>query len=843
MHAMFSSDWALRSLDVSGFDTSNVTDMGYMFADNQSAAGTKGLSTIDGLTDFNTSKVTDMSAMFYSGHYSSLDLSSFDTRNVTTMRSMFLVNTHLESIRGLQNFKTPKLTDLAYAFDTVAVSSLDLSGFDTSHVTDMSSMFTGSSLLNTIKGIENFDVSQVMSMSGIFTKTALTSLDLTKWKTVNVQGGLGVSLPSTLREFTVGSTAAPGSPLTYRTQINGLQQANGGREQNGYTGKWALVVDSPIANNGSITEYDAPNLQDAINQNPRNQSETFVWERYRDVTATVSVPDKNHKVDGNDVTLRSHGYSASVPQTSGAPVKVERFVPVTLPAGPTRLRYANGDRASYDYAYAGWKDTSSNASYAVGAQMIPENESTTVASQWTRVRDGSALNDEVVNDSNLVQKDYVSSTWSPFDEALTAANKALDDASASQTAIDNALKDLTSARNGLELMPNKLALTTLLDMANAKHQDDYRPSTWSQLSEAVKQADAVNANVDATGSDVNSAVKALKRAINGLERKADMSGLTVLVNKAAAVHQADYTAESWNALSPALSAAQDVLGNDDATQKDVNVAQNTLLAALSGLEKPQKVVIEHVHDHQSASNNSGQGHQADHSHENSQNQHGDQNHGNGQNQHGNVNHENGQDQHHNQSHENGQEHQTVQHHQSSTQPQPVASAQPATPAQPAVPAPTSQPTQTVNHYYYVSAPSLPAQPATVNRVVVQRPKILPAPVIGAQNSTQGAPQNDSTSDGDTIKTPKKESGKRICKMDNGHYATMSKWVEPASSSDLPMCSVLSSPQQYVAPKSHFDWWILVDLILAVATVVLGIMYYRSTRRDDQDDTVSEYDMQ
>ncbi len=47
----------MTSLDVSNFDTSNVTDMSYMFT------WCKGLQQLD-LSGFNTSKVTDMSCMF-----------------------------------------------------------------------------------------------------------------------------------------------------------------------------------------------------------------------------------------------------------------------------------------------------------------------------------------------------------------------------------------------------------------------------------------------------------------------------------------------------------------------------------------------------------------------------------------------------------------------------------------------------------------------------------------------------------------------------------------------------------------------------------------------------------
>ena len=75
------------SIDVSGFDTSNVTDMTAMFA------GCNDLTSID-LSSFDTSNVTDMRQMFsVEGGYSHLATifasPSFVTTNVTQSTDMF----------------------------------------------------------------------------------------------------------------------------------------------------------------------------------------------------------------------------------------------------------------------------------------------------------------------------------------------------------------------------------------------------------------------------------------------------------------------------------------------------------------------------------------------------------------------------------------------------------------------------------------------------------------------------------------------------------------------------------------------------------------------------------
>ena len=115
---MFFDRAELESVDLSGFNTSSVTDMSYIFS------GCSSLTTLD-LSNFNTSSVTDMSSMFDGcSSLTTLDLSSFDTSSVTDMNSMF--------------------------DDCSSLTELDLSSFDTSNVTDMNYMFEGCQNLQTI---------------------------------------------------------------------------------------------------------------------------------------------------------------------------------------------------------------------------------------------------------------------------------------------------------------------------------------------------------------------------------------------------------------------------------------------------------------------------------------------------------------------------------------------------------------------------------------------------------------------------------------------------------------------------------------------------------------------
>ena len=80
---MFYNCKSLSLINLSNFNTQNVTDMEYMFC------GCNSLSSLD-LTNFNTQNLTNMKAMFFNcNSLSSIDLSNFNTQNVTNMEYMF----------------------------------------------------------------------------------------------------------------------------------------------------------------------------------------------------------------------------------------------------------------------------------------------------------------------------------------------------------------------------------------------------------------------------------------------------------------------------------------------------------------------------------------------------------------------------------------------------------------------------------------------------------------------------------------------------------------------------------------------------------------------------------
>lgn len=132
------------------------------------------LQTLD-LSGLDTSAITNMKeAFYYLNKVTKLDLTGLDTHNVTNMDNMF---GFMESVLtlDLSSFDTSNVTWMDYMFRYCNIRELDLSHFDTSKVVRMSGMFKGAINLKALD-ISNFDMTQVTRMSDFWTNTPFLRL-------------------------------------------------------------------------------------------------------------------------------------------------------------------------------------------------------------------------------------------------------------------------------------------------------------------------------------------------------------------------------------------------------------------------------------------------------------------------------------------------------------------------------------------------------------------------------------------------------------------------------------------------------------------------------------------
>ncbi|MBQ9558467.1 MAG: BspA family leucine-rich repeat surface protein [Bacteroidaceae bacterium] len=186
MNRMFKDCSSLTKLDVSGFSTKSVTTTSYMFSGCTSLTEIAGISSWDtpklkymynmfencsslkslNLWNMNTHEVTNMSCVFYNCCNLTYLSHNFDTRNVTTMRSMFNKCKKLNSF-GVSSLNTEKVTDMSYMFyECNAMTSLN-NNFKTTSATDLSYMFYNCGLNNSLS-MMNLKVSSSANLTSMF---------------------------------------------------------------------------------------------------------------------------------------------------------------------------------------------------------------------------------------------------------------------------------------------------------------------------------------------------------------------------------------------------------------------------------------------------------------------------------------------------------------------------------------------------------------------------------------------------------------------------------------------------------------------------------------------------
>ncbi|AJM71745.1 BspA family leucine-rich repeat surface protein [Mycoplasma yeatsii] len=156
------------------WDTSNVTDMGYMFVDTENFN--------QDISRWDTSKVTDMSSIFEKAQSFNQDISNWNTSNVTNMHSMFDGASKFN--QDISSWNTSNVTNMGAMFRDAESFNQDISKWNTSNVTNMILMFVGAKSFN--QPVGNWNTSNVTNMWGMFEQTKIFNQPLNNWNTSNV---------------------------------------------------------------------------------------------------------------------------------------------------------------------------------------------------------------------------------------------------------------------------------------------------------------------------------------------------------------------------------------------------------------------------------------------------------------------------------------------------------------------------------------------------------------------------------------------------------------------------------------------------------------------------------
>ena len=185
--SMFANCHNLTSINLSGWDIFKIGDVNSMFNGCRALEST---NDIIGFNSLNTTESTNMSYMFANcSALTYVDLSGINGKNNTNSSYMFYQCKNLNNINNIENFNINKVTTMhSMFFKCSGLTSLDLSKWETNNLNNMECMFSGcTSLSNLLFTKDKFNTSKVTTLRCTFGECgALTNLDVSMFNTSNV---------------------------------------------------------------------------------------------------------------------------------------------------------------------------------------------------------------------------------------------------------------------------------------------------------------------------------------------------------------------------------------------------------------------------------------------------------------------------------------------------------------------------------------------------------------------------------------------------------------------------------------------------------------------------------
>ena len=179
------------------------------------------------------------------------------------------------------------------------------------------------------------------------------------------------------------------------------------------------------------------------------------------------------------------------------------------------------------------------------------------------------LIDEIENDQNNIENTYTPSTVQAlFDEVdnqkqILNGDVTVDD-------IKDGIDALNDAKDALVEKADKTALNELLDEISQLNEDDYTPSTFSDMNNTKAGAQDILDNQEITQDEVDNFVTQLRGKVDALVRRADKTALNELLDEIAQLNENNYTEESFNDMNNTKAGAQEILDNQNITQDEVD---------------------------------------------------------------------------------------------------------------------------------------------------------------------------------------------------------------------------------------------------------------------------------
>ena len=147
------------------------------------------------LTDIDISELDNLSSIFCGLKLEVVDISGWDTSNVTAMAYMFSRCKNLKNIIGIENLDVLKLKRANFMFDSCEnLVELDLTNWNPISLENAWSMFYRCSNLKIIKNIENWQLPNIKEVSYMFYYCAKLDVDLSNWDLTNIKKSFKIGI-------------------------------------------------------------------------------------------------------------------------------------------------------------------------------------------------------------------------------------------------------------------------------------------------------------------------------------------------------------------------------------------------------------------------------------------------------------------------------------------------------------------------------------------------------------------------------------------------------------------------------------------------------------------------
>lgn len=241
--------------------------------------------------------------------------------------------------------------------------------------------------------------------------------------------------------------------------------------------------------------------------------------------------------------------------------------------------YYEIDNVSMQHNGLQFKCVITNTRYGQEAKSIESSVAILNVTEKNKV----ALSIAIEAAKNVSLENVIPDVVKEFETALANAVMVFDKTDATQVEVDEAFDRLAKALHMLEFFKgDKTTLKGFIDKISGLTSIKYTEASWKVLQDILKAANDVFTDENAMQKEVDEAYTNLVKAFLELRLVPNKDALADLIKTAEGLQAANYSAEGWDLVQKTLADARAVFADPDATQVEVDEANEALTKALAG---------------------------------------------------------------------------------------------------------------------------------------------------------------------------------------------------------------------------------------------------------------------